>query len=170
MALLALTLAKQSGHVSLAGQDWDGISRRGRDGYRAAAISTILQDPLLMPHLTVEENVLSRLGYVNRAHLDRAHKLLSAVGLAELAKSSVTELSGGERSRVSMARGLMSSPKLIVADEPTSGLDRANKDRVLRSLRDAVTEALNEVTPVIIIATHDQDVMSFADRAIALEK
>ena len=74
-------------------------------------------------------------------------------------------LSGGQRQRVAVARAVIANPKVILADEPTSSLDKRNKRFVMDSLT-----LLKEKGKIIIIATHDQEVMGICDRSVCLDK
>lgn len=83
--------------------------------------------------------------------LERAHRLLAAFGVADLAERSFGTLSTGEKKRVLSARALMTDPELLLLDEPASGLDVGGREELVRSL---ATLAKDPATPVTVLVTH----------------
>lgn len=83
---------------------------------------------------------------------ERAMKMLTSVGMADLAKHLPSELSGGERQRVAIARALVHHPELILADEPTGNLDANNAKIVFELFRQLVREE----GAAVVMVTHDQ--------------
>ncbi|GAI94769.1 unnamed protein product, partial [marine sediment metagenome] len=77
-----------------------------------------------------------------------------------------TELSGGEKQRVAIARSMITRPEVIIADEPTGNLDPLNKWEVIKLLT-----KINELGSTLILATHDKEVInSLGQRVITLEE
>ena len=130
----------------------------------ANAVHTALsfQESLLLPWLTVRENIKFgfRFGAIKKHHnfakgeLDaKVDALLERIGIGELAGRAVSELSGGQAQRVSIARTIIVEPEILLLDEPFSALDvtaRASLQQWLLDLR----EKLNLT---IVIVTHDID-------------
>jgi ABC-type lipoprotein export system ATPase subunit len=83
-------------------------------------------------------------------------------GEGESIKSSGTNLSGGERQRVAIARSIFANPKLVVFDEPTSSLDLENKLKLFEYL------STIKGNKTVVIATHDQELMEYADYVIEI--
>ncbi|SFN73429.1 sulfate transport system ATP-binding protein/sulfonate transport system ATP-binding protein [Pseudonocardia ammonioxydans] len=118
--------------------------------------STVFQEPLLLPWLTVRENV--RLGGRYRANRDRftdthADALLDRVGMAGHADAPPAALSGGQAQRVAIARGMAVRPDVLLLDEPFGALDpatRAGLQTWLRGLAEA--DGLT-----LVLVTHDVD-------------
>lgn len=82
----------------------------------------------------------------------RAEDLLEQMGLSDRASHYPTELSGGEKQRIAIARALMQSPDILLADEPTGNLDSANG----RVIRDLFLDLQRRLNLTIIVVTHDQ--------------
>lgn len=104
-----------SGEVEVLGRQAGEASLRRRVGY-------VTQTPSVYADLTVREN-LRYFGRVLGLPTERVDEALGAVGLQQRAGQVVRSLSGGERSRVSLATALLGRPELLVLDEPTVGLD-----------------------------------------------
>lgn len=100
-----------------------------------------------------------------RAARVKAETSLEEVGLTPRMNQRPTELSGGEKQRVAIARCLAKEPQLLFADEPTSALDGENGQLVIRLLRRAATEH----GAAVICVTHDPRLESYADRIIHIE-
>ncbi len=100
-------------------------------------MSFIFQDPTLMPWRTVEQNVgLSlELEHAARAlRVERVASMLELVGLTHVAKRYPRELSGGMKMRASIARALVSRPRILLLDEPFAALDEMTRDRMNEEL------------------------------------
>lgn len=157
----------QRGSIHVAGQDIGTLS----GGTRAGLIGYLPQFHQTIFPFTVEDVVLTgRAAYVfsTPSGLDRemARLALHTVGIEQLAKRPYTELSGGERQMVMIARVLAQAPRVILLDEPASHLDLANQQRLLRILRQI---AAGGVTVVAVL--HDPN-MAFlnADKVVFLKQ
>jgi NitT/TauT family transport system ATP-binding protein len=96
-------------------------------------MSFIFQDPTLMPWRTVEQNVGLSLELEHAARAVRAERvaaMLELVGLTHVAKRYPRELSGGMKMRASIARALVSRPRILLLDEPFAALDEMTRDRM----------------------------------------
>ena len=96
---------------------------------------------------------------------ERAKELLGQVGLSKRLHHRPSQLSGGEKQRVSFARALANKPQVIFADEPTANLD----SRQSENLMDLVRKLRHEHQTTIIIVTHHLDLRSDADRVIQMK-
>jgi len=126
-------------------------------------ITMLSQSPLLFPHLTVGENVT--LATPNRLSQE-AETWLARVRLPGRYNAEIHELSGGEQQRVSFARALAASPRLILLDEPFTNLDPELKYELQRLIRDLV----RELGLTALLVTHDrEEAMLVADQVTLLE-
>lgn len=155
-----------SGTISFAGTDLLSLSASAGRRFRRDRLGYLFQNYALIEDTTVEGN----LKVATRAHRLRGraaeeamHRSLSEVGLGDRLRDPVSQLSGGEQQRVSLARLLIRRPALVLADEPTGALDGINAARVVGYLR-----AIAEGGAVVVIATHDQDVRDACDATLDL--
>jgi phospholipid/cholesterol/gamma-HCH transport system ATP-binding protein len=134
------------------------------------AVSMIFQSAALFDSLTVYENV----AYALREHMRwsesrvaaRVAECLEAVGLAGIENKQPSELSGGMRKRVGVARGIALEPSVILYDEPTTGLDPANQRRISELIK-SLQQRLR-VTSVVV--THELELcFSISDRVAMLK-
>jgi putative ABC transport system ATP-binding protein len=162
-----------SGRVIVRGLDVASMGRDEQASFRNAAIGFVFQNFNLVPVLTTLENVLlpAQLGRTaakdksGEALVERAKRLLAAVGLEKQANQSVNRLSGGQMQRVAIARALINKPPIILADEPTANLDHSTADTVLTVLRDLCTHE----QATVVVATHDQHVLEYCKRIVRLK-
>lgn len=162
-----------SGTIHFDGQRIDNLSSAQRDVLRNHFIGMIFQFYHLIPEMTTLENVLAPLmiresffGYwrKKKEHVERAKELLALVGLSHRLKHRPNELSGGEMQRASIARALISNPRILLADEPTGNLDSKASVGVLKLLR----QLNEEQNLTVVMVTHDMAQAADADRAIRL--
>ena len=97
------------------------------------------------------------LGKTSTEQVTRAHELIKSVGLANRDDHLPSELSGGERERVAIARSLLMKPSLILADEPTGNLDRATAAAISELLLE-----LQQASEAILIAVTHSDALANA--------
>ncbi len=125
---------------------------------RRDRIGFIFQAPYLIPFLDVTDNValLPMLaGNSNEKSRSRAQELLQALDVGHRARAQVSQLSGGEQQRVSIARALANHPPIILADEPTAPLDSERALNVVRILN----QMAQQYQTAIIVVTHDEKII-----------
>ena len=140
------------GSVELCGYDLNTLSEDERARLRNEEVGFIFQDFQLLPTLTAIENVsvpLELQGSKNASKV--AMELLSRVGLAERAHHYPSQLSGGEKQRVAMARAFSNRPSILFADEPTGNLDEETGEKIIKILFDLNKEA----GTTLVIVSHD---------------
>jgi len=158
-------LTPTKGAVSVRDTNIYGLHPRERAKFRRENVGFIFQTFELLPYLTALENVmlpLSIAGVDSVEQRELALEGLSRVGLAKRVGHKPSELSGGEQQRVSIARGVVNEPDILLADEPTGNLDRKTGDGIIDLLR-----GLNERDgQTIVIVTHDTSKAEEANRVI----
>ena len=164
--MLAGILTPTAGHVRLDGTDLYSLRDEELSRLRNERIGLVPQGHTALRALTVLDNVLlpSILYTKDEAPADRAHELLAAVGLGDLADAAPTELSGGELRRMAIARALLMDPAIVLADEPTAGLDSVNATAALTLLRDAADRGA-----AVLVVSHEAEAQRFADRSYVME-
>ena len=137
-----------------------GLNARGAAEFRNAQVGYVWQFHYLLPEFTALENVAMPLlarGERKAAAMEKARVWLGEVGRAARAEHRSGELSGGEQQRVSLARALVTGPKLLLADEPTGDLDGKTAETVFSLIQRLHGE--HRLTSVLV--THS---MEFAGR------
>ncbi len=162
LSLIGLLTRPSRGKVFLGDNEVSQFSEVFRTKMRRDEIGFIFQAQYLIPQLTAVENVaLPKLCTdVSRDDAENlARTKLIEVGLEQRLDFRVAELSGGELQRVSIARSLMNSPKILIADEPSSSIDESLTKEVLATLKKMVED--EGVT--VVVASHDPIVLNWAD-------
>lgn len=164
-----LTKQENPSHGSLfvAGRQLSDLRNREVPAYRRK-IGVVFQDFKLLPQKTVWENIAFALEVCGLSRADverRTDKVIDLVNLGRKKKSFPDELSGGERQRVAIARGLVHSPKLLIADEPTGNLDPVNTWEIIELLY-----RIHQKGTTVILATHNRVVVDRIKKRVILMK
>lgn len=155
-----------SGHVAIQGQAITGATEDELAPIRNRMIGFVFQSFHLVPSMTAKENIMFPAEIRGEKDAEKAAlRLLKRVGLADRADNMPSQLSGGEKQRVSLCRAMINQPKLLFADEPTGNLDSENGNRVLTQLLDLKTEQ----GATLILVTHNPEIARAADRVLTLE-
>jgi len=127
-------------------------------------IGVVFQDFKLLDKKTVFENVAFAMEVSGRSDNDIREdvpQVLEIVGLSDKIDNYTTELSGGEKQRVSIARALVHRPDIIVADEPTGNLDLVNTWDIIQLLI-----KINQYGTTIVLATHNREIVNLINRRV----
>ena len=151
------------GQVLIDGQDISHI-RKGKIPYVRRKLGLVFQDFRLIDHMTVYDNVAFAMRVVGaspKAIKKRVPYILGLVGLQHKAKHYPTEMSGGERQRVGLARALVNNPSMIIADEPTGNIDPALSYEIVDLL-----SAINERGTTVLMVTHEHSLVKHFHKRI----
>lgn len=158
-----------SGEVIINGYRSDRMTKDELAVLRNETIGFIFQFHHLLPEFTALENILLPMrikqGFVTSADMRWAEELLELVGLTKWKNNLATNLSGGQQQRTAIARGLMNSPKIILADEPTGNLDSDSTDKIY-SLLQEINQRLNTT---LIVITHDRRIAEKTQRIVEIK-
>ncbi len=158
-----------AGTVVVDGVELGRLSESALSRWRSTHVGFVFQNYNLIPVLTAAQNVelpllLTKLSGSERKK--RAETALKVVGLADRAHHRPDQLSGGQQQRTSIARAIVTDPKILVADEPTGDLDRESAEDIL-----ALLEKLNrDFQKTIIMVTHDPHAAERAQIVRKLDK
>ena len=153
-----------AGEYLLDGLPIESYSENQLAKIRNEKIGFVFQQYNLIPKLTAEENVELPLIYQKvpkKERQERVKEALDKVNMYPRAKHLPTELSGGQQQRVSIARAIVTRPKLILADEPTGALDSKTSKEIIDIFHD-----LHEQGNTIVLITHDNNIAKQAQRSI----
>ena len=149
-----------SGAVTVAGVEITALKDKQLAAYRRNDIGFVFQFYNLMPNLTALENVQLSQGKAGMS----AREALSLVGLQKRLNNFPSQLSGGEQQRVSIARAIVKSPKLLLCDEPTGALD----SNTGKNIAELLLRLSSEQKQTVIIVTHNAQLSRVAGRIIKL--
>ena len=151
------------GQVIIDGQDVSHI-RKGKIPYVRRKMGLVFQDFRLIDHMTVYDNVAFAMRVVGaspKTIKKRVPYILSLVGLQHKAKHYPTEMSGGERQRVGLARALVNNPSMIIADEPTGNIDPALSFEIV-----ALLSEINRRGTTVLMVTHEHSLVKHFHKRI----
>lgn len=141
------------------------LSQKKLADFRNRHIGFVFQFHQLLPEFTALENIMIPAyiaGTSQKAAKERAQELLSFMGLSDRAHHKPSELSGGEKQRIAVARALVNNPAVILADEPSGSLDTKNKEE----LHQLFFDLRDKFGQTFVIVTHDEGLASITDRTI----
>ena len=156
------------GVVSINGTNVFELSDDELATFRNRHIGFVFQFHQLLPEFTALENIMipALIAKREKSEVEReAKELLSFMNLSERADHKPSELSGGEKQRVAVARALINKPDVLLADEPTGSLDSKNKEDIHRLF----CQLQQEMGQTLIVVTHDMEMASGSGRIINMQ-
>lgn len=152
LKLLTKEEEPSSGKIIINGTEITSMKKR-KIPYLRRTMGVVFQDFRVIEKMTVFENVAFAMHVVGARSRDirkRVPYVLNLVGLGDKARRKVSELSGGEKQRVGLARALVNNPSMIIADEPTGNIDPSLSYELVELL-----SQINKCGTTIIMVTHD---------------
>jgi putative ABC transport system ATP-binding protein len=157
-----------AGNISIRGRGLYSMNEDARAKVRQDRFGMVHQQANWVKSLNVVENVAYPLmisGYNRRDAIKRAEHTLELFQLAQFAKYTPTELSGGQQQKVSICRAIINNPWIIVADEPTGNLDTVSSDEVMD-----IFKSINEnAKRTIIMVSHNPDYERYATKVVYMK-
>lgn len=156
-----------SGSVKYNGIDITSYKEKELSDFRNRHIGFVFQFHQLLPEFTAEENIMIPALIAGANDIDaraRAMELMEMLDIADRATHKPSEMSGGEKQRIAVARALINRPDVILADEPSGSLDSKNRDELYKLFFN-LRESLNQT---FVIITHDESLSKITDRSIKI--
>ncbi|GGK46234.1 ABC transporter ATP-binding protein [Streptomyces flaveus] len=164
---LAGIVRPDEGSVVYDGRRLDQLPEKQLSELRRTEFGVVFQFGQLIPELTAIDNValpLMLAGVRRTEAHKRADEWLERFGVRGQEELRPGEMSGGQAQRVSMARALVTGPKVVFADEPTGALDSLASEQVMTAL----VHTVRETGTTVLLITHDHQVAAYADREARL--
>ncbi|WP_372934907.1 ABC transporter ATP-binding protein [Mariniphaga sediminis] len=163
------TLSKpDSGQIFYNDKNVSSLSEKELSSFRNREIGFVFQFHHLLPEFTALENVCIPAFIARRSKKEaetEAFRLLEYLGLTDRLQHKPSELSGGEKQRVAVARALINKPAVVLADEPSGNLDSANREE----LHDLLFKLRDDFGQTFIIVTHDDHFAERSDRIVHIK-
>lgn len=167
LLILSLLLSKDYGKLYYYGKEVGCMSEKEISRLKMEKIGYLFQSSLLMEDFTALENVMMPCLIANKNRKEaeeEARKLISSFHLEKRMNAFPNELSGGEKERFALIRGIIRHPDILFLDEPTGSLDEESRKDVI----DSIFSLDGEVS--IVLVTHDLELGRMAGRRLLLEK
>jgi putative ABC transport system ATP-binding protein len=169
LAILSGLLRPTSGQVICLGEDLWSLGDKERERFRLRHCGFVFQEYNLLPSLNARQQLEIMLRWGEGASAkeakSRAEDLLARLDLSRKARLMPLQLSGGEKQRVAIGRGLIKNPAFCFADEPTAALDWQRGEQVISLLR----HAAHDLGATVFVTAHDERIAAHADRVLYLE-
>lgn len=152
------------GQIHFDGVNIKTLNAKDKQVYRLSNIGNVFQHFGLYDNLTVFDNIALMKSTNNISDKEKINKILKKLEIYKLRDQLVKNLSGGEKQRVAIARGIINNPKCIFADEPTGSLDEYNSIEIVKILKQI------SINSLVIMVTHNVDLIKqYADKIICLK-
>ncbi|WP_307000509.1 ABC transporter ATP-binding protein [Lederbergia panacisoli] len=157
-----------SGSILINGKDPFRLKQNALALFRRRQLGFVFQDFNLLPTLTVEENIVLPLtldGVSVKIMDEKVKAIAEKLGITEILKKRIYEISGGQAQRTAIARATIHSPQMVLADEPTGNLDSKASKAVMEMME---TINKNDKTTMMMV-THDPIAASYSDRVVFIK-
>lgn len=161
--LFTKELTPTKGEILFGQENITHMPRKQIPFYRRK-LGIVKENPLLLPDKTVYDNIKIAMLAAEHLPLDMDSAILSALGMVGMRNKAMAfpeELSGGEKSKVSLARAVINNPSILIADEPTSGLDSDMSWDIMNLL-----DEINRRKVTVLIATHERDLVNIMRKRV----
>lgn len=163
--LIGGLMKPSEGTLVMNGEDLAKKSGSELDTFRGMNIGIVFQRSHLVKSLTVRENLfLAQTLGGRKKEVKRTEEILQGLGILNLKNRKIHQLSQGQAQRVSIARAVINSPKVVLADEPTASLDDENCKKVIELLKSQAERTGSS----LIVATHDHRVKNEFENQLSL--
>jgi len=168
LQILGTLSEPDEGEIYIEGREVSGMEEKELARFRNRKLGFVFQFHHLLPEFSALENVCIPAfiaGFPRSKAESRAKELLDYLKLSERFHHKPSQLSGGEKQRVAVARALVNRPAVVLADEPSGNLDSQNR----YELHDLLFTLRNELGQTFIIVTHDDSFAERSDRIIRIK-
>jgi len=162
LSIMGAMNAPTTGSYKVDDIDIYNLNPEQQADFRREFLGFVFQSFHLISYLTVVENVMLPLTIIKMSKKKKrsmAEKALSWVGLTGKEDRLPSQISGGEKERVAVARAIVNEPPVLLADEPTGNLDTKTSTEIM-----ALLQGLNQKGMTIIMVTHSPDCAEYARR------
>lgn len=154
-----------AGTVSFDGMDLSALSEQALAELRRTKMGFIFQQPTLLKNLNILDNIILPSMRNNRTSVDnikkKARELMKKVGISELERRDITQVSGGQLQRAGICRALISNPPILFGDEPTGALNSKSAQDIMDIIAD-----INAQGTAVLLVTHDPKIAARTDRVL----
>lgn len=156
------------GKVTFDGKDLSVLRENELSDLRRSQMGFVFQQPTLLKNLNILDNIILSSVRDHRKNIakitERAKMLMKKIGITELEKRDITQVSGGQLQRAGICRALMSNPKVIFGDEPTGALN----SKAAQEVMDIFSDISADGTTVVLV-THDSNVAARTERIMFMQ-
>lgn len=165
LSIAGMLLSPNSGEIVLNGKCLSDEKQKNWTKIRRKQIGFIFQNHQLLPYLTVEDQLKLVKNMNKETSLD-VNETLKELGLKDCAKKYPSNMSGGEKQRIAIARAFMNNPDVILADEPTASLDGDRGRQVVEMIKKEVMKH----NKAAVMVTHDERILDLVDVIYRMDK
>ncbi len=158
------------GKVIFGGKDLSALRENELADIRRTKMGFVFQQPTMLKNLNILDNIIltsmrdggkNTTGKNAAGIMEKARSLMEKVGISELEKRDITQVSGGQLQRAGICRALMSSPEIIFGDEPTGALNSKSAKEIMN-----IFSEINQDGTAVMLVTHDVNVAARTERIL----